>query len=197
VKSDADVARIRAAVEVAQDATSALAESLEPGVTVARLRGAFLERMCAHGVTTPAFDPRVTIAGAPAPAARDEPLPGGVLVHVDAGVLRDGWEGSLGRTLPCGDVADDTYAGIAAWRERRDAVVSAVTTHSSVADVRRLAGVDDVEGVGLGYERVDDDQVLEPGTTLAVLVSEADVCGRDLLVVTADRCERLTTWERA
>jgi Xaa-Pro aminopeptidase len=197
VKPDADVAGIRAAVDVAQDAMAALADALEPGATVARLRGAFLERMCAHGVTTPAFDPRVTIAGERARSARDEPLPDRMLVHVDAGVLRDGWEGSLGRTLPCGEVTGDAHASIAAWRDRRDAVVSAVAPGSSVADVRDLAGVDDVEGVGLGYERVDDVQVFEPGSTLAVLVSEGDVRGRDILLVTAGGAERLTTWEPA
>jgi Xaa-Pro aminopeptidase len=195
VKSEADVASIRAAVDVAQDAMDELAAALEPGATVARLRGAFLERMCAHGVTTPAFDPRVTIAGERAPAVRDDPLPDGVLVHVEAGVVRAGWEGSLGRTLPCGEVPDDAHARIAAWRDRRAAVVTAAIPGASIAEIRALAGVDDVEGVGLGYERVDDEQVLEPRTALAVLVSERDVRGRDLLVVTDGGADRLTTWE--
>ncbi len=86
VKTADDVAGIRAAAEVARDALVATLAASTATKTPNELKGVFAERMCSHGVTTPAFEPQFTIRGA--------------VVAARAGVIRDGWEASLARTRP-------------------------------------------------------------------------------------------------
>jgi len=55
-KSAAEVDRIRDAITVAEDALGAAIDALQPGVREVELKGAFEERMCVRGTTTPAFE---------------------------------------------------------------------------------------------------------------------------------------------
>lgn len=178
VKEPDELTAIAAAAAVARDAWTALVAVLTPGTTVAQLRAAFLERMCRHGVTTPAFDPRVRVDGALLGSA--DPLPEG-LVHVEAGVVRGGYEASLGRTRACGDPAGATER-LRAWHDRRDEVVGRLATSPTIGALRSLDGVE-VEGVGLGYEHLDDDDPIGPGTALGLLVAHDGLAGRDVVVV--------------
>ena len=56
VKSAREIESIRAAVSVAEDALGAAIHALQPGVREVELKGAFEERMCVRGTTTPAYE---------------------------------------------------------------------------------------------------------------------------------------------
>jgi Xaa-Pro dipeptidase len=88
-------------------------------------------------------------------------------VTVAVGVLRDGWEADLTRSTP------DTPNG----------AIAECRAGASVAD---LSG--DVNGIGLGYEVLAPEDVLEPGMVLSVGVDGA----RDTVLVTDGPPEVLT-----
>jgi Xaa-Pro dipeptidase len=178
-KAPEEVMAIAAAAAVARDAFAVLRAAVQPGVAVAALAAAFLERMCTHRVTTPAFDPRVRAGGRLLDGA--DVLPAG-LVHVEAGVVRDGWEASLGRTLAAGDGDDGARERIAAWSRRRDEIVATLGSRATVGDLRAEPGVA-VEGVGLGYERLDDSDPLEPGVVLGLVLEASGARGRDVVAL--------------
>jgi len=117
------------------------------------VRAIAMEAMAAAAVTTAAFEPRMK---------RDSER-----VTVAIGVLRDGWEADLTRSLP--DV------------ENR--AIERCRPGVAVAD---LPG--DAHGVGLGYEVLDPDDVLESGMVLSVGVDGA----RDTVLVTGGAPEVLT-----
>ncbi len=98
--------------------------------------------MGALGVTTPAFDPDVTVDGA--------------RVSARVGVVREGWEGPLTRTWPDGDGADDAVR----------AAVDAMSPGVTVGDVR-ARGVT-LDGVGLGHEALRAADVLTAGMVVLV-----------------------------
>jgi Xaa-Pro dipeptidase len=145
VKSDEDVAGIRDAVAVTESALVAVRDAARPGADARTLAGVFEERMGALGVTTPAFDPDITVDG-PRVSAR-------------VGVVRDGWEGTLARTWPDGDEARDAVRGS----------LGALKPGARVNDVT-ARGVT-LEGVGLGHEALRADDVLRVG--MVVLVGAA------------------------
>ena len=89
-------------------------------------------------------------------------------VTVSVGVLREGWEADLTRSTP--DAPNEAIA-----RCRADAAVTDLGA--------------DVHGVGLGYEVLDPDDVLEPGMVLSVGADGA----RDTVLVTDGEPEVLTT----
>ena len=141
-KSDEDVAAIRDAVAVTESALAAVRDAARPGVDALTLAGVFEERMGALGVTTPAFDPDITVD--------DE------RVSARVGVVREGWEGTLTRTWPDGD-------------EVRDAVLGALDALRPGVRVRDVTGRGvTVEGVGLGDEALRGDDVLAPGMVVRV-----------------------------
>ena len=145
VKSDEDVAAIRDAVAVTESALAAVRDAARPGVDACTLAGVFEERMGALGVTTPAFDPDITVDGA--------------RVSARVGVLREGWEGTLARTWPDGGPARDTVRG----------ALDALKPGVAVTDMT-ARGVT-LEGVGLGHEALRADEVLAGG--MVVLVGAA------------------------
>jgi Xaa-Pro aminopeptidase len=89
-------------------------------------------------------------------------------VTVAVGVLRDGWEADLTRSTP-------------------DAPNEAIAECRAGASVADLTG--GVNGVGLGYEVLEPEDVLEPGMVLSVGVDGA----RDTVLVTDGGPEVLTT----
>jgi hypothetical protein len=145
VKSDGDVAAIRDAVAVTDVALDAVRDAAGPGVDAVTLAGVFEERMGALGVTTPAFDPDITVDGS--------------RVSARVGVVREGWEGTLTRTWPDGDAARDAVRG----------ALDALAPGGRVEDVT-ARGVT-LEGVGLGHEALRADDVLTEG--MVVLVGAA------------------------
>jgi len=142
IKTPDEVDKIRAAATVA---TAVMKTALDAAAAGGPVRAVAMEAMAAHGVTTAAFEPRV--------AQHDE------RVTVAVGVLRDGWEADLTRSIP----------GV----ENR--AIDRCRPGAKVADLG--AGV---HGVGLGYEVLSPDDVLEPGMVLSVGVRGA----RDTVAVT-------------
>src|SRR5918995_6299072 len=107
IKSATDMARIHTAIAVAEEAMSAAVDALRPGVRERELKGVFEERMCALGTTTPAFEGAFCVVDGDGPVRRlasERVVHDGDLVAMSAGVLLEGWEGSLARTWPCGGI---------------------------------------------------------------------------------------------
>jgi len=166
VKTVDDVAGIRAAVAVAEQAFDAVRDAATPGVSVAVLQGVFEERMGQLGVTAPAFEPRIDVHGSD--------------WSMRAGVIRDGWEGSLARTWPGGAAAGAAVA----------AAVDVCRPGATVADLgsRGLA----VEGVGLGHEDVRADDVLCPNMVVYLEATVGDAVHGEPVWITEDGAQVLT-----
>jgi Xaa-Pro dipeptidase len=165
-KTADDVAGIRAAVAVAEQAFDAVRDAAAPGVSVGLLRGVFEERMAQLGVTAPAFEPRVDVHGSD--------------WSLRAGVIRDGWEGSLARTWPGGAAARAAVA----------AAVDRCRPGVTVADLKSWGLV--VEGVGLGHEEVRVGDVLGPNMVVYLEATVGDAVHGDPVWITEDGAQVLT-----
>ncbi len=192
VKSDDDLASIRAAVEVAEDALLTVTEAIRRGVRELELKGIFEERMAtAHGVTTPAFEGTFCAVDPDKPPralVTDRELAAGDVAHMRAGVLRGGWEGALARTWPCGGTID-----VSAARAALDGAIDACRSGTPVRDLRAHAGIT-VDGVGIGHEELGDADALEAGVVLAVEALVDGVLLGDMIAVMSGDPERLTTF---
>src|SRR5918995_3274796 len=174
VKLRAEVERIRAAVVVAREALGAATAVLTDGAGPTAARAAALEAAAGQGVTVPSSGVVVE------PAAAN---PGGSLTQVGVGLLVDGYEGGLGRTVstvPAGDAAPLSAAVTAAQRH----LVDACRPGATAADLRdAVAGATRwmVRGSGMGFEAplitdgLGQGAVIEEGMVLSV---EVEVDGR-------------------
>jgi Xaa-Pro aminopeptidase len=117
VKAPSDILGIRAALDLAQECLAATISAAVPGITERALVGIYDEQMAGRGVSTPAFEGSfVAVDGAPRALVSDRPLGRGDLVHLRAGVLRDGWEGWLSRSTVCGEgPSGRQHAGFDHW----------------------------------------------------------------------------------
>jgi len=163
VKAPDEVEAIRASVAVAERALVATEAALAPGVTERQLTGVFMEAMAADGVTTPAAQDVAWRTSAARPwhrAGRDAPIEDGDLVAFEAGVVRGGYIGELGRTLVVG--ADRTRSSAlfdraAGLRARLLDACTADAPASALLDAYAAAGeppppVPVARGLGLGYD---------------------------------------------
>ena len=101
VKSPEEVEAIRASVRIAEEALAAATKALVPGVTERQLTAIFMEAMAAAGVTTPSGQDVAWITSRQDPwrrTNRDTPVQPGDLVAFEAGVVRAGYAGEVGRT---------------------------------------------------------------------------------------------------
>jgi Xaa-Pro aminopeptidase len=182
---DADeVDAIRAAVGAAEHALAAVAAALRPGVREVDLKARFEEAMTGTHLTAPAFEGTFCIADPGAPPrtfVTDRELGDGDRVHVRAGVIREGYEGLVTRTLVCG--------GTAVRAPRLADAVARCHPGAQVGDIRR-AGIA-VEGTGLGHEELAVATMLEPGMTVAVDVLDDGVLDGAVALVTASGSEVL------
>jgi Xaa-Pro dipeptidase len=199
VKSAREIERIRAAISVAEDAFAVAVEALRPGVRELELKGVFEERMCRGGTTTPAFEGSFCVVDDDGPLRRlasDRVVADGDLVVMSAGVLLDGWEGSLARTWPCGaptaEHVDRLSRWQAAWLPLRDRCRAGVR----VGDLRATAGAS-VHGVGLGTEALEDSAALEPGMLVEIELEAHGFLGADVLLIGGRETERLTAFPYA
>lgn len=191
VKSPGDVDAIRSAIEVAEAALGTVTTAIAPGIREVELKGAFEEAMAARGVTTPAFEGTFCVVDPglpPRTLVTNRALAAGDTIHIRAGALRDGWEGSLARTLVCSGALDVTIA-----RSALDDTIDACRAGTAAGALRAHAGVC-VDGVGMGHEELGATDVLEPGTVLSVEVIVDDVLVGDMVLVTDGEPERLTTF---
>jgi len=163
VKSPEETEAIRASVGVAEQALVAATKALAPGVTERQLTAIFMEAMAAAGVTTPSGQDVAWITSRQDPwrrADRDAPAQAGDLVAFEAGVVRGGYSGELGRTHAVG-----SPSGIDAELARRsselwDRLLGACQVGAPLTDL--LAAYDAVgvaqppmpvaRGLGLGFD---------------------------------------------
>lgn len=185
-KSDDDVAGIRAAVGAAEQALDATRAALAAGVTEIELQAAFEEAMTDAPLTAPAFEGTFCVADPGSPPRvfpTDRRVVDGDLVHARAGVMRDGWEGLVTRTLRCG------HGPI-----RSSALADAVARCAPGATVMSVQGLPaTVEGTGMGHEDLRPDDVLEPGMVVAVEVLADGIVDGAVVHVTDDGPQLLST----
>ena len=196
VKSAADIECIRAAISVAEDAFDAAIAALRPGVRESDLKGVFEERMSRLGTTTPAFEGVFCVVDGEGPVRRfvsDRRIADGDRVAMSAGVLLDGWEGSLARTWPVGTPSPGRGERRDRWRAEWTQALDRCRPGVRVADLRATSGLS-VHGVGLGYEGLEDTAELEPGMTLQLTLEAAGVLGSDAMLVRGGDPEFLTAF---
>jgi Xaa-Pro aminopeptidase len=171
------------------------------------------------GADGPAFDAIVAFGdnGArPHAKLRDEPIPEGTLVVVDAGCLVDGYRSDCTRTFftgePEGRLRELYDLCLTAQLDALAAVKPGALGKDVDAVSRKAigeAGMADNYGHGLGHGvglavheepnmRPESDAVLEPGNVVTVepgiyLAGDVGVRIEDMVVVTEEGCERLTT----
>ena len=199
VKSAAEVERIRDAVAVAEDALGAAIDALQPGVREVELKGAFEERMCVGGTTTPAFEGAFCVVDDDGPIRRlasDRVIADGDLVAMSAGVLLDGWEGSLARTRPCGAQTAEHGDRLARWGAQWTPLVDRCRAGARVGDLRATGGAS-VQSVGLGAEALEDGAALAPGMVVQLELEADGVLGADTLLIGDGGAEVLTAFPYA
>jgi Xaa-Pro dipeptidase len=184
LKLPAEVARIRAAVAVAGAAVEAAGAAVAGGAGPTAARAAALQAAARTGVTVPT-------SGVSAWPCDPE---NGARFHLDVGLLVDGYEGGVGRTLPGGD-GDATV--VAAQRR----LVDACRPGATAVDLRRAvtAGATRwrVRGSGMGFEvpvmtdTLGHADVIEEGMVLSVELELGRRRRRDLAVVGPDASEAL------
>jgi Xaa-Pro dipeptidase len=179
VKTAADLEGVRAAMAIARDAFGAVLDVLRPGAAEIELKVAFEARMAAHGVTTPSVEGTFNSVF-PGSGA----LAKGELVPIRAGVIADGWEGSVVATYVCAEPPVERQASL-------DAVLDLCRPGVPVCDLSNAADGVTVDGVGIGHEELGDDDVLEAGMVLAIERTAADVLSGETLIVTPEGFELL------
>ena len=178
-KSPEDVAAIAVAVDAAEAALGAVSAALRPGVTEIALAAAFEEAMTAFDLTAPAFDAvcRVVDAGASGSDRSSERIVATEdRVHVRAGVMRDGWEGVVARTL----ASDGTPIRSPLLAD----AIARCTVGVGVGEVR--SGVAALDGTGMGHEELADSDTFEPDMVVFVEVLDGDIVDGAVVHATAD-----------
>lgn len=193
-KSAADLDGIRRAVSVAEECLAAAAGAVAPGTSERSLLGRFDSTMGRLGVTTPAFDP-ITCVAATTPRAfvGHRVVRAGDLVNLRGGVLVEGWQGVLARTRACGGATGPQSAAATRASSTLGEIVAACRPGEVVGELRTTTDVTAVEGVGLGHEELDDDDVLAIDDVVYVEVFLDQVLLGDMVHVTANRPVMLTT----
>jgi Xaa-Pro aminopeptidase len=170
------------------------------------------------GAAGPAFDAIVAFGenGArPHAKLRDEPIPEGTLVVVDAGCTVDGYRSDCTRTFFTGDPEGRLLQLYDLCLQAQLDALTAVHAGASGRDVDAAsrvaieeAGLGERYGHGLGHGvgldvhedpnlRPESDAVLEVGNVVTIepgiyLTGDVGVRIEDMVVVTQDGCERLT-----
>jgi Xaa-Pro aminopeptidase len=171
VKTPEEVDAIRASVRVAERSLLRAAAALVPGTSERQLTGAFMEEMASAGVTTPSTQDVAWVTSREHPwrrAGRDAPVERGDLVAFEAGVIRGGYVGELGRTYRAGrdgEGGDGVGAAVdtelsGRWDELWDRLLGACRVGhplSDLLDAYEAAGVAAppmpvARGLGLGFD---------------------------------------------
>jgi Xaa-Pro aminopeptidase len=220
-KSGAEVARITAAIGVAEAALAAMVDALRPGASERDLVAVYLETIASVGAPIPPTEGVACATPTRGPVALRRiataaPIDARQLVVLDPGGFHRGYEGGVGRTWVVGGAASDRQRMLACrCRTAVDAVVATCRAGATGADLlaawtslgEALPAAPLAHGIGLGVEPpiigagVGAASVLTPNTVLAVTgwVGEEGVGGfleRDLVVVTDGDPRVLTTSAR-
>lgn len=189
IKTPDEVATLRGALRVAEDALAAAVAELRGGIGEKTLAGVLMEAEAAGGVSTPATQDAAWVTSREHPwrrARSDGRVQDGDLVAVAAGVLADGYVGEVGRTWPVGDVASEAIGKLyQRSNELWDRLVEAC--RPGVAAIELFAAYEAAgeplppmpvaHGLGLGFDppvvtpqlqATAAQEILEPGMVLAV-----------------------------
>jgi Xaa-Pro aminopeptidase len=216
VKTDEEVAAIRAAIAIAEAGLAAALAELRPGVSERELTGVFMDAMAGHGVTTPANQDVVRIT-TPARSRGGRDVEAGDLVAFDAGVVANGYTGEVGRTwlaAPNGDASrasglfrrwDRLWALLAEACQPGASGRALFAAYEAAGEPLPKTPI--VHGLGLGFDEpvvVRDlpvtaaEERLDAGAVVVVTgyVSDANVgavIGREALLITPTGPEVLTS----
>lgn len=209
VKMPDEIDAIRDAVRLAEDALAAAEAALAVGVTERQLTAVFMEAMATAGVTTPTTQDVAWITSKTSPwsrATRDTAVSRDDLVVFDAGVIRNGYIGEIGRTRALGDIGSIAGPLLARWDELWDRLLSAcrpgakTTTLLTAYDAAGVPPppVPIARGLGLGNDlplvsaqlpRTAAEQRLQSGMVLALTAyvwqeGVGGVYGQEPIVIT-------------
>ncbi len=219
VKEPGELEALRRAAAISDRVYEELAEQPFVGRTEVQVAWWLEQAWHEAGADGPAFDAIVAFGenGArPHARLRDEPIPTDTLVVVDAGCTVDGYRSDCTRTFftgePEGRLRELYDLCLQAQLDGLAAVRPGVSGRDADAASRVAigeAGMAELYGHGLGHGvglevheapnlRSASDAVLEPGNVVTVepglyLAGDVGVRIEDLVVVTDDGCERLTT----
>jgi Xaa-Pro aminopeptidase len=224
VKDDLEIARIRGAAQLADEALDEVLEHGLAGRTEREVAFALEMAMRRRGADGSAFDSIVASGphGAlPHATPRDVQIPRDTLVTIDWGARHEGYCSDCTRTFATGEgiggEAREIYALVQrAQQAALDAVRAGPTGKELDAVAREIidaAGHEEHFGHGLGHgvglavhegprlSRRGGDAALEAGNVVTVepgvyVPGELGVRIEDLVVVTADGCERLTQFTK-
>src|SRR4051812_28584900 len=188
IKTPDEVEAIRASVRLAEDSLAAATAAFAAGVTERQLTAVFMQAMAAAGVTTPTTQDVAWVTSPKDPWARstrDAAVAPGDLVAFDAGVIRNGYVGEVGRTVAVGGIEGVDGAPLQRWDELWDRLLAACRPGAAGTDLLDAYTAADVpapsvpvaRGLGLGNDlpliahalpRTAAEQRLEPGMVLAL-----------------------------
>jgi Xaa-Pro aminopeptidase len=222
VKDHAELARMRRAAAIVDEALAEVRPRLVSGVTERELALALDDGMRARGAVGPAYE--TIVASGPngaLPHARpgDRALEPGDLVVIDAGALVDGYRSDMTRTFTVGEAPARAAEIVGIATAAQAAGVAAVAGGVAVGDVDRAcrdliteAGYGDAFGHGTGHGvgldihelpavRAGNTAILQPGQVITVepgiyLPGFGGVRVEDLVVVTDTGCRPLTQFPK-
>lgn len=183
---------LQRAIDVALAGYAAVLGALGPGVSERELRASFASTVAGLGVTTLPHEAIISVVrdgGSVGRLPHDMAVRDGDRVVVDAGVVVDGYEAGVARTIRCGE---HEVGGPPGWSALRDAVADACrpgATGAALDTAARHAGARDervplAHGYGFGPEPpFAPGDTLADGTVLAVQARMHDGFARDMVVV--------------
>ena len=222
VKDDDEIAALRRAGALSDEIFGALAQERFTGRTERELAW-WVERSFreagAEGVSFPAVVAAGESGASPHAVPGERIVEEGILVTVDAGCVLDGYCSDCTRTFAVGAVPDRLSWIHALCLDAQLAGLAAVGpgVHGRDADAAARAPIEAASlgwafghglGHGVGIEiheapvlRPESEDVLEPGNVVTVepgiyLPGDGGVRIEDLVLVTADGCERLTQFPK-
>jgi Xaa-Pro aminopeptidase len=222
VKDEGELAAVRAAAEVADDALRAVLEGGLAGRTERAFARALEQEMRDRGAEEPSF-PAIVAAGAhgalPHAEPRDVEIPAGELVVVDWGAKLDGYCSDCTRTFASGELGGEAGEVYELVRSAQHAARDAVRAGAGLIDVdavarERIDAAGHGEsfghplGHGVGLEVHEEPRVgprsegrLEAGSVVTVepgvyLPGRFGVRIEDLVAVTDDGCEVFSGLDR-
>jgi Xaa-Pro dipeptidase len=221
-KEPDEVAQMRRAAEMAQEALSAILPGIAPGMTEREIAGQLKLQILAAGAENLSFEPIVSTgpnAANPHALPSDRVLRAGDFLLFDWGLYTEGYASDITRTFPVGEMDPEMRAiyeavkrANAAGREAVRPGVTCSTVDAAARAVIEEAGYGEFfthrTGHGLGMEIHEppyivagNERVLEVGMTFTIepgiyLPGKNGVRIEDDVVVTEDGCESLTTMSR-